>query len=202
MADVDYKIVRKIGLKNTYLRIRASGDIEIRTNLTTSKKFIEAFVTSKQRWIEKQLDHLTQKELPDGKFLLFGELRDKDAYAIHTANDLHAVFKTKAKEVIEPLVETWKQRMDLVPAYIGFRNNKTRWGSCSGKDRISFNIQLAKMPLPFIEYVVVHELAHIKHKNHSKSFWKLVEIHLPDYKIRQKMAKTQPFLDLSDLHTA
>jgi len=76
--------------------------------------------------------------------------------------------------------------MNLFPSKVSFRFNKTRWGSCSYKNSIVFNYYLSKLPIELIEYVVVHELAHIEHKNHSKKFWDLVEKYLSDVKIRRK----------------
>jgi predicted metal-dependent hydrolase len=76
--------------------------------------------------------------------------------------------------------------MNLHPSRVSFRFNKTRWGSCSYKNSIVFNYYLAKLPEDVIEYVVVHELAHIKHKNHQKNFWALVGEFLPDFKNRLK----------------
>jgi hypothetical protein len=90
-------------------------------------------------------------------------------------------YKQKAIEKITPLVEKWSKEMRLTPAYVGYRKAKTRWGSCSSRDRISFNYHLMKLPMSLIEYVVVHELAHIEHKNHSKNFWSLVGVHIEDY---------------------
>ncbi len=91
-------------------------------------------------------------------------------------------YKSKAIEAITPMVEEWSSKMNLHPKHIGFRKAKRRWGSCSSQNSLSFNYYLMKLPLPVVEYVVVHELAHIKEKNHSKNFWALVEKFLPHYK--------------------
>ncbi len=79
--------------------------------------------------------------------------------------------------------------MGLTPTHIGYRKAKTRWGSCSSQDRISFNYYLMKMSSSCIEYVVVHELAHIAHKNHSVDFWGLVKRYLPNYKATEEKIK-------------
>jgi predicted metal-dependent hydrolase len=71
--------------------------------------------------------------------------------------------------------------MQLFPEAIRFRKTKRQWGSCSGKNVLSFNTMLMKLPEEVIAYVVVHELAHIAHKHHQRSFWKLVGQHMPDY---------------------
>ncbi len=97
-------------------------------------------------------------------------------------------YKHKAEEIIIPMVEEQAQIMSLYPTAISFRKTKRQWGSCSSKNRLSFNTGLIKLPLDVIQYVIVHELAHIKHKHHQKSFWKEVERYSPNYKkLEQKL---------------
>jgi predicted metal-dependent hydrolase len=79
--------------------------------------------------------------------------------------------------------------MNLSPEHISYRKAKKRWGSCSPENRISFNFHLVKMPTDLIEYVVVHELSHIKYKNHSKEFWDLVGKFMNDYIEREVKIK-------------
>jgi predicted metal-dependent hydrolase len=98
-------------------------------------------------------------------------------------------YKQKAIEKITPLTEKWSKEMGLIPSHVGYRKAKTRWGSCSGRDRISFNFYLMKLPTSLIEYVIVHELSHIRHKNHSADFWGLVKRYIDDYKIREERIK-------------
>jgi predicted metal-dependent hydrolase len=89
--------------------------------------------------------------------------------------DLDKFYKQKAQEIILPLIKEYSNKMQLFPTDVKFRRNKTRWGSCSYKNIINFNIYLIKKDIEFIKYVVVHELAHIKYKNHQKDFWNLVK---------------------------
>jgi predicted metal-dependent hydrolase len=79
--------------------------------------------------------------------------------------------------------------MEVQPEHISFRKAEKRWGSCSPTNRISFNYHLMKISTSLIEYVVIHELCHIKHKNHSKEFWSEVKKFLPDYKDKEKQIK-------------
>ncbi len=94
-------------------------------------------------------------------------------------------YKSKCPTIITPIVEKYSQYMNLQPNKIGYRHTKTRWGSCSSKNNISLNTRLMMLPTPLIEYIVIHELAHIKHKNHSKIFWNLVEMYEPDWKSKR-----------------
>ena len=100
-------------------------------------------------------------------------------------NTIENFYKQKAIEKIIPLTKKWAKAMEVVPEHISFRYNKNRWGSCSSTNRISFNYHLVKLSSSLIEYVVVHELAHITYQNHSKNFWKLVHKHLSDYKVKE-----------------
>ena len=78
----------------------------------------------------------------------------------------------------------WAENINLSPAYILFRKTKRQWGSCSAKNVLSFNTMIMKLPPDVIEYIIVHELSHIKHRHHQKAFWQLIERYLPDYKRR------------------
>lgn len=72
---------------------------------------------------------------------------------------------------------------------ITIRDQKTRWGSCSSNGTLSFNYRLIFAPPAILDYVVVHELCHLTHMNHSKDFWNMVESVLPDYKERRQWLK-------------
>ena len=89
-------------------------------------------------------------------------------------------------------VAYWAARMGVEPAGITITAARTRFGSCSGKNRLSFSLYLMDYPAEAIEYVVVHELAHIEHHNHSAAFYKLIEQYLPDYRSRIKLLKSVP----------
>ena len=95
----------------------------------------------------------------------------------------------KAKKILPDKVAYYSKLMNLYPTALKITSAKTRFGSCSGKDSICFSYLLMRYPDEAIDYVVVHELAHIKHKNHSKAFYALIEKYLPDYKEREKLLK-------------
>ena len=95
-------------------------------------------------------------------------------------------YKQKAIEKITPLTKKWAKIMNVKPEHISFRYSKKRWGSCSSTNRISYNYHLVKLSSSLVEYVIVHELAHIVHQNHSKDFWQLIYKSLPDYKVKEE----------------
>lgn len=82
------------------------------------------------------------------------------------------------------------QKLGLKYNNISIKDVKTRWGSCSSKSNINYNIKLMLMPLEVIDYIVVHELSHLVHMNHSKDFWSYVERYMPDYKLREEKLKS------------
>jgi len=91
--------------------------------------------------------------------------------------------------IVPSLVKKWASNMDLTPTKISFRKTKRRWGSCSAKNEISFTSSLAQLPLECIEYIIIHELSHIKHKHHQKDFWLHVKKFMPNFKDQEKVLK-------------
>ncbi len=99
---------------------------------------------------------------------------------------LKIFYKYQAYKIIDPLFDIWCHQTKLYPQKISYRYNKTRWGSCSHQNNISINYKLIQFDQKAIEYVVLHELCHIKEKNHSKRFWDLLSHFMPDYKLQER----------------
>ncbi len=97
----------------------------------------------------------------------------------------------RAKITFPELVSRYANIIGVSYGRVTIRHQKTRWGSCSSKGNLNFNCLLMLAPQDVIEYVVVHELCHIKQMNHSKAFWAEVEKILPDYKDSVKWLKTE-----------
>ncbi|MBQ2701563.1 MAG: M48 family metallopeptidase, partial [Clostridia bacterium] len=90
--------------------------------------------------------------------------------------------------------DRYAERMGTAYKKLSVTGARTRWGSCSFDDSLHFSFRLLYAPKEMIEYVVVHELAHTKHKNHSPLFWAEVGKYIPDYKKRRKWLKTHALL--------
>jgi len=192
MSQITYTTDRSNSRKHTYITIQKDGSVLVKTDLLTSSKQIETFIRQKEAWIlRKQNAILRAREQTQNHFYLFGELYEREH---RIQEDIDRLYREKAKEIIPPLVKRYSEEMDLYPNRISFRKNRSRWGSCSSRNNLTFNTMLIQTPPPFIEYVVVHELAHIRHKNHSRAFWSLVHDILPDYKQREKQIKERYFL--------
>ena len=87
----------------------------------------------------------------------------------------------------------WAQQMKLAPNKISFRSQKTRWGSCSSRGVITLNWRLIGAPDSVSDYVIIHELAHLKYQDHSKRFWNLVEEFCPDFKADKKWLRENQY---------
>ncbi len=216
----DYILHRKPRLKHRYIRIREARPI-VSVSTRTSVKALEAFIADHAAWITRQLEkaatHTSDLTQPDATVVWQGEhlpiviqtgkhnQLNLDQHAAHfTLKDppTHAAllallqdhYKTHAPRYLLPRVVHWAAIMDLHPTHVGFRRARTRWGSCSSHNRLSLNTYLMMLPDDLIDYVIVHELAHIRHKNHGKDFWSLVETYLPDWKKQRKSIRNYEHL--------
>jgi len=98
-------------------------------------------------------------------------------------------YKKKAREYINQHVDFFSREIGVLPRKIKITSAEKRWGSCSADDNLSFSFRLIMAPPDIIDYVIVHELMHIKEKNHSAAFWKLMEAVMPEYKIHRRWLK-------------
>jgi len=119
--------------------------------------------------------------LPEG---LWEEISEEDLEQFWPG--LMNFYKREAENLISERIQIWSEQMNLRPNTVRFRNQKSRWGSCSSRGSISINWRLIGAPLEVIDYILVHELSHLKHMNHSKDFWQLVEEHYPHYQESEK----------------
>lgn len=182
---VTVNLVKKRGMKNTYLRLKSPQLIQINSNSYFTKDDAINLIEKKQKWLEKNLENLLENSLKDDEFYFLGV-----KYKNLDNRDLDKFYKEESRKIIPPLVEKYSNIMKLYPKDIKFRKNRRTWGSCNYKNGLNFNTLLVKFPLEAIEYVVIHELAHIKEKNHSQKFWNIVRNFCPDYKDRIKLFKS------------
>ena len=215
-TNIKFDIERKATLKNTYINVDTDGVLVKTNDSTTIEQINEmvenksAWISKKLdvfKAVAINKDISTGSRLYYmGKSYYVDMVKDETATKI-TINFTHSKFqittpqkyseielhnaiehfyKQKAIEKIIPLTKKWANTMGVVPEHISFRYSKNRWGSCSSTNRISYNYHLVKLSSSLIEYVVIHELAHITFQNHSKDFWKLVHKHLADYKVQEE----------------
>ncbi len=101
--------------------------------------------------------------------------------------ELRTWIRQRARILLPPLLYDLSARTGLGFKRIGIRSQKTRWGSCSARGNISLNDQLLFAPRDTVEYLMIHELCHTRHLNHSRAFWELVACHCPDYRAHEKL---------------
>lgn len=128
--------------------------------------------------IDENLEYITAKVEDNSLIVELQEPLDLDTKELIREH----IYKTHSPVLFLDRVTHFSKKMKLNPTNVTFRKAKTRWGSCSNRNSISLNIALTALPRTLSDYVIIHELAHIKHKNHSKAFWNLVAKYYPDYK--------------------
>jgi predicted metal-dependent hydrolase len=122
------------------------------------------------------------------------ELRMRDGSdATGRSRLLQQWYRAQLKTLIPPLLEKWRARLEVEVADWGVRQMKTRWGSCNTKaHRICLNLELAKLPPRCIEYVLVHELAHLIERGHGERFRAIMDRHVPQWRILRQELNAHP----------
>ena len=168
---MNYEIIRS-KRRTVSLQVKLDGRIVVRAPLHTSEKAINDFVIKHADWIKKKQD-------------LVKAVQDTEDFDENEVKEL----KARLKEIIAPILEHYSEKMGVSYDKFSINSAKSRFGSCSSKKTLNFSYRLMLYPYEAIEYVCVHELAHLREMNHSKKLWAIVEAYLPDYKARKKLLK-------------
>lgn len=171
MTD-DFELIRS-DRRTLALEISVDARLVVRAPRRCSVLTIKKFVESHADWIEKHIEK---------------QRRRTQKIRAMTEDEVAALI-ARAKQEIPPLVESFAAQMGLRPTNVRITGAQKRFGSCSAQNRLCFSYRLMLFPPEAIEYVVVHELSHIVHKNHGVDFYALIESVLPDYKQRDRMLK-------------
>lgn len=194
-----------------------NGGMEVRAPMKMPKRDIDRFVASKAQWIAKHLSqsqaNAEQREtftLDYGDVVMFRGSAcpivartgmragfDGERFCLppnlpmpQVKSTVVQIYRRLAQMYLSERVMHYAKWMKVSPAAIRITGAKTRWGSCSAKKSLNFSWRLMMADDAAIDYVVVHELAHITEMNHSVRFWLLVARILPDYKLRKNLLKT------------
>lgn len=167
-----YELVRS-RRKTLAIEVDRTGRVVIRVPMQATGEQIERFIVAHADWIAR------------------AQARQRARLAAHPEPDeaRRAELIRRAKEELPPKVAYYAQLMGVQPTGLKITSARTRFGSCSGKNSLCFSWRLMGYPEAAVDYVVVHELAHITHKNHGPRFWALVERYIPDYRARRALLR-------------
>ncbi len=209
--EISYTLKRSGKRRSIGLRIDDHG-LTVSAPLRASEKWLHSVLHDKADWVVKQLDNWQSKKAPpifwaEGACIPFrgeefiltltpklrgavpqlhGEILHvpvgMEAEAAHIEKAVTQWYRSEALQVFKECVEHFAPLLQVSPREIKLTAARTQWGNCTVHGVVRLNWQLVKMPLHLIDYVVVHELAHLVEMNHSPAFWRVVEIACPDYK--------------------
>lgn len=190
--------------KKISIGIDSLGFITVKAPNETSEETIRSTVEHHGKWILEKLDNIAMarearettgaREYQDeGKFLYLGK-----EYSLHELietnelneeelrRNLKKFYFSSCKKIIGERIPIYQTQLKVKPKTIEIVESHTKWGSCSSDKKLTFNYRLAMAPIEVIDYVVIHELCHLIHMNHDRSFWRRVGSMMPDYKEKQE----------------
>lgn len=203
---IEHRINRR--MKHSYIAIE--HERVILKSPPISERYARQILEDKRQWIHRKLAEQTMRQplqcRMGSEVFYLGEKQSLEANAefddliasiaaIRKLSDTSlqrcydSFYKRRAYDHLAERLDSYEKMMELSAGMMQIRKMKRRWGSCSSSGVITFNSHLIQLPEALIDYVVVHELAHLKEMNHSKAFYAVVESVLPDYKHRQKAMK-------------
>lgn len=221
--EINVKITRK-KIKSLILKITPDGEVLLSAPIRVSNEVIQSFLKKREEWIIQKLKERLEYKKKQVGFLTgeiifyLGEkytleiidakkskvFTDGEKIYIYCPNTTDTAGRRKIFEewgaerlsiLLKELTLSIGKKIGYLPNEIRIKNMKSRWGSChSSKKVVTYNLQLMYKPLSVIEYVVLHELAHIPHPHHQKEFWNFVEKYMPDWKIQRKLLNNSHLL--------
>lgn len=170
----DYTLIRS-DRRSLGMEITPDLRIVVRAPRRCPQREIDRFVESHENWL--------QTHLP------IQERRRQAALARQVTPEQEKALRQKAAQILPQRVALYSRRMGLTPTGVRITGAQKRFGSCSSKHSLCFSWRLMQYPMEAVDYVVVHELAHIRHPDHSRDFYRLVEQYLPDYRQREALLR-------------
>lgn len=157
--------------------VQEDGTAIARVPVHMPKQRIAMYLESRKEWYMEKVSAAKSR------------VQKAPEYTIPAPEELTAEQVQAIRQKFTERVAFYAAQMGVTYAHITLRNQKTRWGSCSSKGNLNFNYQLYFLPEELMDYVIVHELAHRVHMNHSPEFWALVAQHCPEYQERRARLK-------------
>lgn len=183
--------------KNTYVKVKDDLTIYVTTNFIATKRYIKNLLDNEREFLKKSIERVKKRKEMDEKFYYLGkkydiilipynniEIDDNRIYA-KSINTIEKWLKNETKRIFkERLDYNYSLFKEKIPfPKLKIRSMKTRWGVCNKRDdSVTLNSKLIRYTKREIDYVIIHELSHFVHFDHSKEFWKTVSKYMPDYK--------------------
>lgn len=167
------KLKRSKRASRIRLTVHSDGSVAVISPFGVQPSIIEKFISDKKQWVWNKIQFFKNEE---------GKIARNFSRKDYLKN------KDKAFSLVSERAEFYKKAHDFSFNKIFIKNQKTRWGSCSLKRNLNFNYKILFLPEKYRDYIIVHEMCHLKEFNHSKKFWTLVEKIFPDYlEIRKEL---------------
>lgn len=190
-------LVVKKNNKNTYIKIKDDMTIYVTTNYLTSKREVKVILDNEKDFLRKALSRTRKKLEKEELFYYLGKKYDIILVPFENTEVSNGKIFVKDEKTLEKWLKKETKRIfterleynynlfdeDIPFPKLKIRSMKTRWGVCNKRDNsVTLNSKLIKYSLHEIDYVIIHELSHFVHFDHSKEFWETVRMHMPDYK--------------------
>ena len=196
-------VIIKKKIKHTYMRVK-DKKIIITTSYLTPNFYIQKLINDNELKLDKMISSVEQKVEKDNKFYLFGKIYElifdeniknikfeEDKIIVANKKELERYLNELINNIFSKQMNYWYNKFEeeIPIPNLKLRKMKTRWGVCNTKNHnVTLNYYLYKYDLDCLDYVIVHELSHFIHGNHSSNFWQLVKKYYPNYKeVRKKL---------------
>lgn len=171
---ITYKLRRSKRARLMRISVSCDAGVVVTVPFFMEESRFENFIRAKANWILRKVKYVSRfKNLP----------------RIKTSAVEYRKLKLQALNLAKEKVKYWNQFYNFSYNRVSVKNQKTRWGSCSRKGNLNFNYKIVHLPQDQLDYLIVHELCHLKEMNHGRGFWELVSKTIPDYKKLRKELK-------------
>ncbi len=206
--------------KTLCINITKQGELVVRAPRSLSLEYIMQFVKDKEKWILKKKKEMLENSNKNSSiinyntFLYYGKEYKKMDFSgiksveiskgsivfpnhltksemLYLAQDFYI---TQTKELLKLRLNYFAELMNLTYTSVSIINSKTRWGSCSAEGELKFNLRISMLPCKIIDYIIIHELAHLIEFNHSKKFYKIIACVMPKWESVRKELKSYDYL--------
>jgi hypothetical protein len=208
-VELDYRVIYS-DRKTISIAVERDRSVVVRAPLGTSEDKIRQTVEAKKLWLYEKINHVqkypsrqTRKEFVTGETLMYLgryyrlEITDDDEPGVRfqsrfyisrkhqarAAKLLRVWYMERARAKLTPRIRAFAESMGVAHRQILVSDLKYRWGSCTPKGNLNFNWRIVKAPMFVIDYLIVHELAHLLEPNHSPEFWNIVAVQTPRYEV-------------------